>query len=408
MPALKKGQIPQVLATEYARYRGGVIKEFSKVLFKTTHSKSPPLVLYDPMAGTAPLLSLAERNGCTAYFNDLNCLHLYVNAAKTFQSYLTFKSIGSVKLLQIIHQMASGLDYCPRVATEKWIDRAVLEELTSVWKKSEEQEEPFTILTKAILLLSIRNFSSFIKTTNPTWLKPGGLRPKITAEQAIKSAIDRLNFFYQNAYEQYPEIKGGKVVLTNYDASLLGPGCKVDIVVTSPPFCNRVDWDRMYAPEHFFLDAVGVWHTRTEFLGTSSVRRYSDFDSELKFVTGRSDYVGKFLSEVRKRQIRKERESDYYIKYFTRYFAGLFRVFDVASSALSEENAGIYFVVQDNRHRALQIDIGQALAESLTRCGFQMHQGKSWDRHHMGLRNVSKRYSSVSPMQKELIWHAVR
>jgi len=139
--------------------------------------------------------------------------------------------------------------------------------------------------------------------------------------------------------------------------------------MTSPPYCNRVDWDRLYGPEHFFLSAVGVWHTRTEFLGTTAVRNYVDFDSDLRFVTVRSKYLARLLNEIRERQIRKEKRSDYYVKYFTRYFAQLFRMFDLAVGALRKKNAGVFFVVQDNAHRGLLIDIGEALAESLSFAG---------------------------------------
>jgi hypothetical protein len=77
MPTLKNGHIPQVLATEYASYRDQVIDVLSSELEHAERSRSRPLVLYDPLAGTAPLLSHAERRGYTAYFNDLNSLHLY-------------------------------------------------------------------------------------------------------------------------------------------------------------------------------------------------------------------------------------------------------------------------------------------------------------------------------------------
>lgn len=410
MPRLKNGHVPQLLATEYASYNKEVIHDLCSELAKAERSQSRPVVLYDPMAGTAPLLSFAERHGYTAHFNDLNSLHLYVNAAKTLQSYLTYKKIGPARLLSIICGMASRLDLCPRTATEKWIEGPVLEELAFAWKKSEEQSKTITVLIKAIVLLSVRSFSSFIKTTNPTWLKSGGLRPKIPVQEAFQAAISRLDSFYQHAYAKHSEIKGGRIVLTDYDSSRLVPDSKVDVIITSPPFCNRVDWDRMYAPEHFFLKAVDVWHTRTEFLGTTAVHRYPEFDSELEFVVGRSGYLRKFLGEVRKRQIGKNQESDYYVKYFTRYFAGLFRAFDTAANALGEENAGIYFVVQENHHRGLRITIGQALAESLCDQGFQVRplDGSSWDRPHLGLRNVSKRYRLISPMQQESIWHAMR
>lgn len=409
MPKLKNGHIPQVLATEYASYRDEVIDVLSSELANAERSRSHPLVLYDPLAGTAPLLSYAECRGYTAYFNDLNSLHLYVNAAKSLSSYATFRDIGPSKLFSIVCAMASELDRCPRAASDQWIESSELKKLTLAWKRSEDKSESIAALTKAVLLLAIRDFSSFIKTKNPTWFKPGGLRPKISSKQAFRSAIERLDLFYREAYAKHSEIRGGNIILTDYDASRFTPKCKVDVIMTSPPFCNRVDWDRLYAPEHFFLDAVGVWHTRAEFLGTTVVHGYSEFDSDFKFVTERSNYLACFFKEVQKRQLRKEQRSDYYVKYFVRYFSGLFRMFDVAACALRKNNLGIYFVVQDNSHRGLRIDIGKALAESLSTQGFHSRPlGKGWERHHMGLQNISRRHRLVSPKQEERIWHAVR
>ncbi len=405
---LKNGEIPQLLGTEYASYRDSVIRVLSRRLRAAEKSRSHPLVLYDPMAGTAPLLPLAQRCGYTAIFNDLNSLHLYLNAAKTLSAYRTFSDVGPSKLFSIVYRITSKIDSCPRFATNQWLDNRVLEQLKLAWEESKKQGESVCILIKAILLLILRDFSSFVKTQNPIWLKPGGLRRRISVEQALQSAINRLNIFYEKAYPNFPQNKKGRVILTDYDASESIPKCKVDVVMTSPPYCNRVDWDRMYAPEHFFLNAVGVWHTRTQFLGTTSVRQYPEFESDTKLVTERSKYLDEFLGKVRERQIQGETGSDYYVKYFTRYFAGLFRAFDNAASILSKDNLGIYFVVQENTHRGLQIKIGKALAESLSTKGFNVHPlKKSWQRHHLGLRNISKRFTLLKPKQRESIWHAV-
>ena len=110
MPKLKNGHVPQLLATEYASYNKEVIDQLCSELDKAERSQSRPVVLYDPMAGTAPLLPLAERRGYTAHFNDLNSLHLYVNAAKTLQSYRTYKKIGpeQVALNHLQHGVKTG------------------------------------------------------------------------------------------------------------------------------------------------------------------------------------------------------------------------------------------------------------------------------------------------------------
>jgi hypothetical protein len=169
-----------------------------------------------------------------------------------------------------------------------------------------------------------------------------------------------------------------------------------------------VDWDRIYGPEHFFLNAVNVWHTKTDFIGTTATRNYDSFSSDFDFITEQSDYLAWLLEEVKKRQIRSERKSDYYVKYFTRYFAAIFRIFDIAALSLHEGGLGIYFVTQDNSHRGLHIQINRALADSLSIKGFKVKILESWERHHLGLRNISKRYRLVNPKQPECICHAFR
>jgi len=357
------------------------------------------------MAGTAPLLSLAERRGYVAFFNDLNPLHLFVNAAKTFPSYLTFRDIGPSRLLSIARRITSRLDRCARTVTDEWIERPVLDGLKHAWEMSEKENESIVTLMRAILLLSVRDLSSFIITKNPMWIKPGGLRPKISTEQTLRSAIERLDIFYKWAYDDQSEVKGGRIVLTDYDASQSTIERKVDVVITSPPLCNRIDWGRIYAPELFFLNSVGFWHNKVEFCGTMAVRGYSEFDSEIKFVTGRSEYLGQFMKEVQKRQ--RGIEKSYYTKYFTRYFATLFRIFDMAASALKEKNAGIYFIVRDCRYRGLTVRIGQALVESLSIHRIYVRHLRCWVRKDLGLKNISRHDRKETLKQAESIWHAV-
>jgi hypothetical protein len=409
MPRLKNGSLPQVLATEYASYRDDVIAALTTELTEASKGRRRPIVLYDPMAGTAPLLPIAERQGCIAYFNDLNSLHRYVNAAKTHRSYLAFKKVGPRELLKALRPTASRLDRYPRTATSDWIEESVLGCLARAWEECDKHRKPVGDVLRAVLLLSVRDFASTVKTSNPTWLKPGGLRPRHPAIQVLGRAIERIGAYHDAVHAGPAVARRGHVSLTDYDASDMAPGEEVDVIMTSPPFCNRVDWDRLYAPEHYFLAAVGVWHTRTEFVGTTAVRKYPTFSDDRQYVEARSEYLQSFLREVARRQRGEERESDYYVKYFTRYFAGLFRVFGTAGSALSRNSLGIYFVVQDNNHRGLRIEIHKALLEFLSTEGFRAPAlSKSWDRPHLGLQNLSRDYRLANPKQRETIWHVVR
>ena len=85
----KKYFIPKrikLLDSEYGIFRRDVLEYFiEKVL-------SNPCIIYDPMAGTSPLVSYAETHGITAFFNDLNPVHYYINRAKKQSVFLSYSS----------------------------------------------------------------------------------------------------------------------------------------------------------------------------------------------------------------------------------------------------------------------------------------------------------------------------
>ncbi len=365
-----------------------------------------PATLYDPMAGTAPLLPQAQRLGCPTVFNDLNALHFFINQAKGLASCRLWLTRGDAFFRESVAALLRDVDDCPRTPTDSWIQPDVLEVLVRAWRAADCPPSAEGRIIQAMLVSVVRRFASYFRTQNPTWIKPGGLRRACSSEDAAVEACRLWGDYYAAAYGSASAEAAPDAVFTCHDASLVTPTVPVDVVMTSPPFPNRVDWDRLYAPEHFFLDAVGVPHVKRSFVGTTMVVPYETFEPDYLFVCDRSDYVRDLLDQVRDRQIKHERNSDYYVKYFTRYFSGIFRVFDRASSALCSHGADIFYVVQDNVHRGLQIDLGRCIADSLESRGYRADVDTEWERHHLGLRNVSKQHRAVSPKQRESIWHA--
>ena len=407
--------LPMLLPTEYASFRGDVLSELCGHVECLKTSLRRSVVLLDPMAGTAPLIPFVEFIGSTGYFNDLNTLHLFVNRARTVAAYKAFNAVGPDSLLQALMKATASLSRLQRRPTDKWIDEQTLPRLLAAWHRLADFQPSPTYLLRALFLLSIRSFASYTTSSNPTWLKPGGLRSGAPRREVFNRALSKLQRYYSAAqryyfpaYENQTSAKGGRVVLSNVDAASYRTKTPVDIIVTSPPFCNRVDWRRLYGPEGYFLEALGLC-PKHEYLGTTAVRGYDDSESRLLALTDISPYLGRFLIEVRKTQIHGERSSDYYVKYFVRYFDGLFTAFDQAISNLRRGHGRFLFVVQDNAHRGQGIRIHTALTEYFSCRGFTVSSGgKERPRHHLGLRNVSRKHPMVSPRQTESIWLAER
>jgi hypothetical protein len=356
------------------------------------------------MAGTAPLLPLVERRGYPAHFNDLNALHLHVNRAKLVSSRDAFLRLGRGGCQRALLDDVSSLSDAPREISEAWIDDSTLQVLTTAWRGLATLDRDATYLLRGVLLLCLRSLASFSSTANPTWLKPGGVRPRIRVEDVLNDVLARLEEYYLAAYAGEPRNGEGSVLFTAEDAATLRSGLgPADVVCTSPPFCNRVDWGRLYAPECYFLRAVGEQDPAAAFLGTTEVRTYGDdtFNEERRWLAACSPYVDELLCGVRKTQIEGERGSDYYVRYFTRYFALLFRVFDNTIANLTQTDGRMYYAVQDNAHRGQLISLEKALGEFLQLRGFSITPIASWERHHLGLRNVSRKHMVVRVRQIE-------
>ena len=100
-------------------------------------------------------------------------------------------------------------------------------------------------------------------------------------------------------------------------------------------------------------------------------------------------------------------EGDYYPKYFTRYYAGLYR--RLAHVARYLQSKGKMFVaVQDNVHRGHLNEMGMYVKEFLARQGFDCSLPFDQVTAHYGLRNISEKHPLVLRKHREQIVEARR
>jgi len=93
-------------------------------------------------------------------------------------------------------------------------------------------------------------------------------------------------------------------------------------------------------------------------------------------------------------------EQTYYAKYYTRYFTLVIKAFEKSLSNLLPEGK-MYFVTQDNIHRGQLIEIDTILRELLVSIGWKCRRVDSWERHHLGLQNISREKALIKPKQFE-------
>jgi hypothetical protein len=381
----------KILSSEYGAFRNE-IQEFFK------HKLKKPSVILDPMAGTAPLIPFIETHGHTAYLNDILPIHSFINKAKTIKAFRLYQQQGyNWYFQQLLHCMNSLKDKVLRIS-DKWIDDGILRGLIQAWHAAEQYDEDSATILKATILLCVRPLSSTTKSNNPTWLKYGGISSGKDLQEIVSDSLTRFDKYYRYHYSSSNIKKKGECIITNHNATELHLPQKVDFILTSPPYCNRIDSVVQYGPENYFLSALGHTINEQYLVSITKVKDYDMLERDFEFLTTRSEYARRLLTKIK--ESTKADDPGYYLKYYTRYFAMLFQVVDKVLSNLSTTGK-MYIVTQDNTHRGELIEIDTVLRELLRASGWKSRVVDRWERHHQGLRNVSRNHAFVRPKQWE-------
>lgn len=383
---------PKILSSEYGAFRSE-IQEFLK-----RKLRKKPQVILDPMAGTAPLIPFFEKNGHTAYLNDILPIFFFINKAKTYQVFQHYQQHDYDWYFQELLDCMAPLEGKRLCISDKWIDDSILSGLIQAWHVAEQYDENSATLLKATILLCVRPLSSTTKSKNPTWLKYGGISSGKDLQEIIRDSLTRFDEYYRYHYGACHIEKKGECIITDQNATELHLPQKVDFILTSPPYCNRLDPIVHYGPENYFLSALGYIISEEDLISITKVRHYDRLEEDFEYLTTNSKYACRLLTKIKESPLRDD--PGYYLKYYTRYFAALFAVMSKVLSNLSPIGK-MYIVTQDNIHRGILIEIDRVLKELLGASGWKSRVIKRWERHHLGLRNVSRNHAFVKPKHWE-------
>jgi hypothetical protein len=159
-----------------------------------------------------------------------------------------------------------------------------------------------------------------------------------------------------------------------------------------------------YGPENYFLAALGHVSPEEGLVSTTKVKDYDRLTLDFESLTAKSEYACHLLTKIKESSIADD--PGYYLKYYTRYFATLFQVIDKVLGSLSTTGK-MYIVTQDNTHRGELIEIDRVLRDLLKADRWHSRVIRKWERHHQGLRNVSRNHAFVRPKQLEklmVVW----
>jgi hypothetical protein len=403
MRLTKKGKGVRFLSNEYGSFRQGIIEYFEKSVVTECR------LLLDPMCGSCPLIPTVEKNNIVAHFNDIIPVHYYVNKIKTYKAFLGFTKSNKDRTDTIYYEAIDclrGLKNKRLIVSDKWIEDSILEALIEAWKKAGSHPRTVSDILKAIVVLSIRPYSCFTRSKkNGTWLKAGGVTTGSPLSEIVRGILAKFSKFYSLNYPPSEKLGHGKFFFTCEDAALLSKKTKVDVIFTSPPYCNRFEPEVTYAPELFFFRAVQKAIGPDRIIGTTKVNDYPSTSEDLDFIHEVAPKTLEFLRGVKKTEIK--RECNYYSRYYIRYYSKLYKVLENILS-LVKRGGNIYIAVQDNIHRGNLNNTNLYISNFFRRQGCDVYTAYKNLEHHQGLRNISKNHPLVIKRHWEHVIRATK
>lgn len=203
-------------------------------------------------------------------------------------------------------------------------------------KTALEQGEPLLRFAIGISVLAARALASFRRTDNLTWLKPGGLIRVESLKDAILSEL-RSWLEWSSGVRDVPRAQRGRLTLRWVFGGRHSLS-RHDLVVTSPPYANRLDYTRLWAPELVILEAmsgVDIKAIKAGQLGTNLVRG-QEFSERLPTSV-----------ESALRRIKKDPSpfsETYYYEFFRRYAHELVQQCDHIANSLAPGGLTVIFV----------------------------------------------------------------
>ncbi len=211
-------------------------------------------------------------------------------------------------------------------------------------------------------------------TSNPTWIK-GAIpitkraRPsKETLYEAFRKAQGSLSTFLGMGSPVPLAPEADACVMHGSSTSLNLPSDSVDVIITSPPYCTRIDYVASVRPE---LAILGYGDREAKLLrhlslGNPTVPRESRLPGKVDSKTART-----FLADVLSHPSKAS--ETYYLRYFDTYFRMLGNSLNELRR-VAKQGAAAFVVAQDSYYKEVRLDLPRVLTEMARERGWKLNR----------------------------------
>jgi SAM-dependent methyltransferase len=362
---------------------------------------APRSVVLDSWLGAGTTATVAATAGHKAVGADINPVMIAVSAGRTLSRQQAAKGLRAMaQRIPPRPERCEAGDPLTRwftigaASSLRALQRHIEESCPS---RSLERERGFALTA---LFDAARELAASAVSKNPTWIK------FLAGSERIKASHTVICDLWQSKMSTRVELCLPKPVKfkprlsTGNSASLAIGNRTVDFVLTSPPYCTRIDYVVMTAIE---LAVLGFSHTsyaalRDKTMGTSTIRASIP---RVEWEWGKT--CVRTLEEIR--QHPSKASNTYYFKNFVQYFSDLHLSFLEINRCLRRGGQAV-FVVQDSLYKGIRIDLARVCTEMASGLNWEVQSTAKYasPRSMRRVNTRSRRYHSELDSSETVIW----
>jgi DNA modification methylase len=358
-----------------SKYYAGFSPEFVRDAIKALNI-SPGETVLDPWAGQGTTGWISQQQGINSCLIDINpVMAIYAGAAdakllsvRTRDRILhTIENLFSSSVTQCTHHCLS-----PEWAPTKFWDmtHSIFSHLDKqkLFSKNKEVNNELALVSAATFLF----FKTKIKwnpTSNPTHFKIGSEPSKYRCsyEHFCKMVLQKAALLLAPRSESGNVKKNGTLKVFNGDSkSIPLPNEAVDFVITSPPYCTRIDYANLTLLELSVLSACGstnVKDLRQTQMGSPVIS---------KITSTPNDDWGKTCKNILSFVFNHDSHGskNYYYKNLLKYFSDAYSSIQDIKRCLKPNGQGL-LVVQNSYYKEGEIQLSKIYQEMFSSLDFE-------------------------------------
>lgn len=239
---------------------------------------------------------------------------------------------------------------------------------------------------------ALRKTLQAFASSNPTWIKSP------TSQQRARPSADTILTLFRNEVKELKcmlqskaprsadTVQQTRIEIGNSSVLPLRNEV-VDVILTSPPYCTRIDYVVATKPELAFIGLgqdARISELRNGMIGTPTMRQTS-----LKPDKAWGTSCNAFVRQVRKHNSKASQT--YYLKYFVQYFDSMFNSLKELHR-VAKHNAAAWLVVQDSYYKDVHNDLPLIIEEMAQEIGWKKEKRIDFPlRHTLAGTNVGAR-----------------